>query len=57
MSTNANMQTIMDDNILTGPTFLDWLKNLRVALEREKLAYVIMKSILESLAVGAPESV
>ena len=57
MSTNANVQTIMDDNILTEPTFLDGLKNLRIDLEREKLAYVIMKSIPESPAVGAPESV
>ena len=57
MSTNANVQTIMDANILTEPNFLDWLKNLRIVLEREKLAYVIMEPILKSPVVDAPERV
>ena len=45
MSTNMNMQTVMDDKILTGPNFLDWLKNLRIVLKEEKLTYVITEPI------------
>ena len=57
MSTNVNSQSIMDVNILTCPNFLDWLKNLRIVLKREKLAFVIIEPLPESLAVDAPESV
>ena len=57
MSTNVNTQTIMDANILTGPNFLDWLKNLRIVLKRERSAYVIDEPIPKSPAVDAPESV
>ena len=57
MSTNVNSQMIMDANILTGPNFLDWLKNLRIVFKREKLAYVIIEPLLESPTVDAPESV
>ena len=54
---NVNTQLIMDANILTETNFLDWLKNLRLVLKKEILAYVIVKPLLESLAVDAPESV
>ena len=57
MSMNVNVQTIMDDKILIGPYFLDWLKNLRIVLKEEKIAYVIVKPIPEFLTVDAPESV
>ena len=57
MSTNVNSQSIMDANILTGPNFLDWLKNLRIVLKRERLAYVIVEPLPESLATDAPEMV
>ena len=57
MSTNVNMQSIRDANILTEPNFLDWLKNLRIVLKREKLAYVIIEQLLESPAIDALESV
>ena len=57
MTTNVNTQSIMDANILTGPNFLDWLKLLRIALKEERLAYVIIEPIPESLVVDAPESV
>ena len=54
---NVNVQTVMDDKILTEPNFLDWLKNLRIVLNEEKLAYVITKLILGSPTTDAPESV
>ena len=57
MSTNVNEQTVMDDKILIGPNFLDWLKNLRIVLNEEKLAYVITKPIPGSPTADAPESV
>ena len=57
MSMNVNSKMIMDVNILISLNFLDWLKNLRIVLKREKLAYVITKQIPESPAADAPESV
>ena len=57
MSTNVNVQTVMDDKILIGPNFLDWMKNLRIVLKEEKLTYAIAEPILESLTTDAPESV
>ena len=56
MSMNVNSLSIMDSNILTGPNFLDWLKNLRIVLKGERLAYVIVEPLPESPAVDAPES-
>ena len=57
MSTNVNSQSIMDVNILTKPNFLDWLKNLRIVLKRERLAYVVVEPLPESPVADAPESV
>ena len=57
MSTNVNVQTVIDDKILTEPNFLDWLKNLRIVLKEEKLAYVIPKPIPKSPTTDAPKSV
>ena len=57
MSMNVNVQTIMDDKILIRPNFLDWLKNLRIVLKEEKIAYVITEPIPESPTTDAPESV
>ena len=57
MSTNVNVKMVMDDKILTGLNFLDWLKNLRIVLKEEKLAYVVTEPILGSPTADAPESV
>ena len=57
MSTIVNLQSILDANLLTRPNFLDWLKNLRIVLDEEKLAYVITKPIPGSSIVDAPKSV
>ena len=46
----------MNVNILTRPNFLDWLKNLRIVLKRERLAYVIVEPLPQSPTVDAPES-
>ena len=47
----------MDDKILIGPNFLDWLKNLKIVLNEEELSYVITKSIPGSPTANAPEIV
>ena len=55
MSTNVNSQSIMDANILTKPNFLDWLKNLKTIVKRERLTYVIVEPLPQSPIVDAPE--
>ena len=57
MSTNVNVQMVMDDKILIGPNFLDWLKNLRIVLKEEKITYVITVPIPGSPTADALESV
>ena len=57
MPTNVNLQLIMDANKSIGSNFLDLLKNLRIVLKRERLAYVIVESLLQSLATDAFESI
>ena len=57
MSTNVNVQTVMDEKILIGPNFLDWLKNLRIVLKEEKIAYVITEPITGSPTADALENV
>ena len=47
----------MDANILTKPNFMDWLKNLRIVLKRERLAYILVKPLPQSLAIDASETV
>ena len=42
---------------MTWPNFLDWLKNLRIVLDEEGLAYVITKPIPISPTTDGPESV
>ena len=35
------LATIIEQNKLTGPNFVDWLKNLKIVLQSEKRAYVL----------------
>ena len=57
MSTNVNLQAVMGDKILIGPNFLDWLKNLRIVLKEEKIAYVITEPIPGSPTADESKSV
>ncbi|XP_021607565.1 uncharacterized protein LOC110611492 [Manihot esculenta] len=41
MSNNLSLCSILDANKLTSPNFLDWYRNLRIILKREKRLYVI----------------
>ena len=56
-SNHVNSQLIMNANKLIGPNFLDLLKNLRIVLKRERLAYVLVESLLQSLATDAFKSI
>ena len=57
MSTNVNSQSIMDANKLTGPNFLDWLKNLRIVFKRERITYILVEKLPQSPVVDASETV
>ena len=39
--TSNPLRRIMDANKLIGPNFSDWLRNLKIVLRCEKLAYVL----------------
>ena len=43
------LSIILDNNRLTGPNFIDWLRNLKVVLASEKILYVIEQSLPTSL--------
>ena len=53
LSTIVNLQSIMDANKLTGTNFMDWLRNLRIVLKAEKIAYVLDAPLLVSPSVDA----
>ncbi|XP_020082355.1 uncharacterized protein LOC109705954 [Ananas comosus] len=41
MAVSNSLAKILDTNRLTGPNFTDWLRNLRIVLNSEKLVYVL----------------
>ena len=43
------LSIILDNNRLTGLNFIDWLRNLKVVLDSEKILYVIEQSLPLSL--------
>ena len=57
MSMNVNSQSIMDANKLIGPNILDWLKNLRIVLKRESLAYILVEPLPQSSVSDASKIV
>ena len=56
-SSNMNLRSILDKNKLTGPNFLEWIKNLRILLKVEKLAYVLDEPLPNSFVDDASEEV
>ena len=42
---NINLRSILEANKLTGANYIDWLRNLKIVLRREKLGYVMEKSV------------
>ena len=43
------LSIILEQHRLTGPNFVDWLRNLKVVLAYEKILYVVTQSPLEPL--------
>ncbi|KAJ8751580.1 hypothetical protein K2173_016826 [Erythroxylum novogranatense] len=41
MTSSVNLRSLVDSNKLTGPNFLDWLRNLRIVLRSEELGYIL----------------
>ena len=47
MSLANPLRGILDANKLIGPNFTDWLRNLRIVLTSERIAYVLDEIVLE----------
>ncbi|XP_071914057.1 uncharacterized protein [Coffea arabica] len=47
--------TILEKNTLTGPNFIDWLRNLRIVLNSEKIGYILETLVPNPLPEGATE--
>ena len=45
MTQNINLRSILEANKLTGPNYIDWIRNLKIVLRSEKLDYVIYKAV------------
>ena len=45
MANTNPLSIILDKNCLTGPNFSDWLRNLRIVLNMEKIGYVLESNI------------
>ncbi|KAJ8761673.1 hypothetical protein K2173_004449 [Erythroxylum novogranatense] len=55
MSSSVNLRSLMDSYKLTGPNFLDWLRNLRIVLRSEELGYVLDVLLPDPPAVDASD--
>ena len=53
MSTIVNLRSILDANKLTGTNFMDWLRNLRIVLREENIAYVLDAPLPMSPSIDA----
>ena len=53
MTQNINLRSILEANTLTGPNYIDWLRNLKIVLRSEKLSYVMEKAVPPPLAGNA----
>ncbi|XP_075473925.1 uncharacterized protein LOC142504978 [Primulina tabacum] len=53
MSSRNPLSIILDQNKLTGPNYHDWLRNLKIVLNYEKIAYVLKKALPKQAAANA----
>ena len=49
MASLLSLRSILDVNKLTGPNYVDWLRNLKIVLSQEKLFYILDTPTLEPL--------
>ena len=54
MASNLSLRGILDANKLTGPNYVDWLRNLRIVLTQEKLSYIL--DSLDPIMIGEDAS-
>ena len=52
-----NLRNILKSNKLTGPNFLDWIRNLKIILQFEKLLFILDEAIPKVPPVDAPNEV
>ena len=55
MASSLSFRGILDTNKLTGPNYVDWLKNLRIVLTQENVSYILDTPTLDSLGKDASE--
>ena len=49
MASSLSLRSILDANKLTGPNYVDWLRNLKIVLSQEKFFYILDTPALEPL--------
>ena len=47
MASSLSLRSILDANKLTGPNYVDWLRNLKIVLSQERISYILDTPILE----------
>ena len=55
MRSSNPLAIILDQHRLTGPNFIDWLRNLKVVLASKKILYVLEQSQPGSLPENASQ--
>ena len=55
MASSLSLRSILDTNKLTGPNYVDWLRNLKIVLSSEKLSYILDTPSLNPLGDDATE--
>ena len=55
MASSLSLRSILDTNKLTGPNYVDWLRNLKIVLNSEKLFYILDTPSLNPLGKDATE--
>ena len=55
MASSLSLRNILDTNKLTGPNYVDWLRNLKIILSQEKLSYILDIPYLEPLREDATQ--
>ena len=55
MASSLSLRGILDANKLSGPNYVDWLRNLRIVLTQEKVSYILDILAPDSLGEDAFE--
>ena len=55
MASSLSLRSILDANKLTGPNYVDWLRNLKIVLSQERISYILDTPTLEPLREDASQ--